>query len=153
MEVRVLSCAPKALAKITKRKFIHLKKIAFIHKNQIIGAFIGAYLLVLATGLFVFMVSFGQLLAVDERQNQYEQDIEEIQDRIDEVNISLDGLHVEQATLQETIANLDNQIIQIQSWINQTRARDKAFRWRNCFGRTRAPDSNLNFKPPHLFTL
>ena len=99
-----------------------MNKLYFLNKTKFFVAAIGTYFLLVAAGLLFFVVSFGQLLAVDERQDQYEQDIEAIKERIHGVHISLDGLSSDKTTLQGTLADLDGQINQLQGWIAQTQA-------------------------------
>ena len=82
--------------------------------------------------LFVFCFLAGSFLAswpefiqsvyAQTTRQQFEQDIDEIEERIHQTNIQLDGVTVEQITLEEALAGLDQDINLIQIEIAATEA-------------------------------
>lgn len=80
----------------------------------------GVFLVSAAVLLVSFRVAY-DLQAADSRQQEYEQEINEIKNRIQGLNVSLEGLRHERTTLQAVLSNLDNQIASLQSLILQSK--------------------------------
>ena len=56
------------------------------------------------------------------RTKQFQQDIEAIEERVKETNVSLEGYVAEGVTLEGTLKNLNNQISVVQKYIGQSKA-------------------------------
>ena len=74
--------------------------------------------------LVLSLVAYSQAAPVraDEREQQFEQDIEAIRQRIQETHVHLDGVTAEKVTLQEVVADLNKQIVDLQAIIARTQA-------------------------------